>query len=148
MVMTRGKLLRTLDNNRIRQAIREAEQLTSGEICVSVAPMFWGNVEKAAEKAFVRMGMTRTKERNGVLFFVVPSRRKFVVLGDSGIHAKVGPEFWRHIVDVVSEKFHVGDFSEGLVMGIRAVGEKLADHFPYQGERDINELPNEVDEVG
>src|SRR5688572_31202092 len=45
------------------QAIRVAEQRTSGEIRVSVAPLFWGNVKKAADNAFVRMGMTVTKER-------------------------------------------------------------------------------------
>ena len=48
--------------------------------------------------------MTATKDRNAVLFFVVPARRKFVVLGDSGIHEKVGQEFWHHIVRTVSEK--------------------------------------------
>jgi uncharacterized membrane protein len=147
MVMTRGKLMRTLDNDRIRDAIQKAEQRTSGEICVSVAPIFWGNVEKAAEKAFVRMGMTRTRQRNGVLFFVVPSRRQFAVLGDTGIHEKVGSDFWRHIVDIVSKKFHEGDFTGGLIEGIEAVGEKLADYFPHQGAADLNELPNEVDET-
>jgi uncharacterized membrane protein len=146
--MTRRELFRVIDNDRIHEAIRKAEQQTSGEICVSVAPFFWGSVRRAAERAFVRMGMTRTKERNGVLFFVVPSRRKFVVLGDSGIHAKVGQDFWLHIVEVVSEKFHQGDFTEGLVRGIESVGEKLSCHFPHQGEKDVNELPNRVDELG
>ena len=86
MVMTRKKLLRAVDRERVKKAIESAEHRTSGEICVSVAPLFWGNVEKAADKAFARLGMTGTKDRNGVLFFVVPSRRKFVVLGDRGIH--------------------------------------------------------------
>ena len=85
MVMTRKKLLRVIDQKEVKAAIEKAEHQTSGEICVSVAPLFWGSIEKAADKAFVRMGMMHTKERNGVLFFVVPSRRKFVVLGDQGI---------------------------------------------------------------
>src|SRR5690242_11615968 len=69
MVMTRKKLLRIIDRERVKAAIESAEHETSGEICVSVAPLFWGNIEKAADKAFLRMGMTHTKERNGVLFF-------------------------------------------------------------------------------
>jgi uncharacterized membrane protein len=145
MVMTRKGMIRAIDNDRVRDAIRKAEKRTSGEICVSVAPVFWGNVEKAAEKTFVRMGMTRTARRNGVLFFVVPSRRRFVVLGDRGIHEKVGPEFWRHIASVVSEEFRNGHFTEGLIRGIEEVGERLAEHFPHQGERDVNELSNEID---
>jgi uncharacterized membrane protein len=144
MVMTRRQLLRAIDQDKIRAAIESAERQTSGEICVSVAPLFWGSIEKAADKAFVRMGMTRTKERNGVLFFVVPSRRKFVVLGDRGIHEKVGQEFWNRIASAISEKFRDGDFTGGLINGIEEVGKQLSIHFPY-GTTDRNELPNEVD---
>ncbi|PYS49882.1 MAG: hypothetical protein DMG13_22425 [Acidobacteria bacterium] len=144
MVMTRRKLIQKIDRERLQEAILRAERLTSGEICVSVARLFWGSIEKAADKAFVRMGMTRTRDRNGVLFFVVPARRKFVVLGDGGIHEKVGQEFWDRVVAVVSEKFKTGDFTEGLVRGIEEVGEQLATHFPHQ-PNDQNELSDEVD---
>jgi uncharacterized membrane protein len=145
MVMTRKKLLQIIDRERIKEAIQKAERRTSGEICVSVAPFFWGSVEKAADKAFVRMGMTRTKDRNGVLLFVVPSRRKFVVLGDQGIHEQVGQEFWHQVVAVVAEKFRQGDFTAGIVRGIEEVGERLAAHFPYDPDTDKNELPDDVD---
>ena len=144
MVMTRGKLLRTIDQKQVKAAIEKAEQETSGEICVSVAPLFWGSVEKAADKAFVRMGMTRTAQRNGVLFFVVPSRRKFVVLGDRAIHEKVGQDFWERVASLLSEKFHEGDFTGGLVRGIEEVGRQLSMHFPYVAS-DRNELSNDVD---
>src|SRR5207302_895867 len=123
MVMTRKKLIRTIDCEKIKEAIQKAEHRTSGEIRVSVAPYFWGSVENAADKAFARMGMTGTKERNGVLFFVVPGRRKFVVLGDRGIHERVGQEFWHQVAAAVSEKFREGDFTGGLVHGIETVGE-------------------------
>jgi uncharacterized membrane protein len=145
MVMTRKKLLQIIDRDRIKSAIQEAEHRTSGEICVSVAPLFWGSVEKAADKAFARLGMTRTKDRNGVLFFVVPARRKFVVLGDQGIHDRVGQEFWNAVAAAVSEKFRRGDFTGGLVHGIETVGEQLSTHFPYDPDTDKNELPDDVD---
>lgn len=145
MVMTRKKLMQIIDRERIKEAIQRAEHRTSGEICVSVAPFFWGSIEKAADKAFARMGVARTKDRNGVLFFVVPSRRKFVVLGDRGIHERVGQEFWHRVVAVVSEKFRTGDFTGGLVRGIEEVGEQLAAHFPYDAATDKDELPDDVD---
>jgi uncharacterized membrane protein len=145
MVMTRKKLMQVIDGAKIKDAIQKAEHRTSGEICVSVAPYFWGSIEKAADKAFARMGVARTKERNGVLFFVVPSRRKFVVLGDRGIHEHVGQEFWHQVVTVVSGKFREGDFTGGLVRGIEEVGERLAAHFPYDPTTDKNELPDDVD---
>ena len=145
MVMSHRKMLRLIDGDRIKAAIQKAEQRTSGEICVSVSRLFWGNIEKAADKAFGRLGITQTKDRNGVLFFVVPSRRRFVVLGDEGIHAKVGQEFWRRVADRVSERFREGDFTNGLVQGIEEVGEQLAAHFPYNSAADVDELTNDVD---
>ena len=143
--MTRKKLIRVIDRDKIKEAIQKAEHRTSGEIRVSVAPFFWGNVHKAAEKAFERLGMTRTKDRNSILFFVVPARRKFVVLGDSGIHERVGQQFWHRIVDVVTERFRTGDFTGGLIRGIEEVGEQLAAHFPYDAAADVDELPDDVD---
>jgi uncharacterized membrane protein len=143
--MTKKKLVQIIDCERIKKAIQAAELRTSGEICVSVAPFFWGSIDKAADKAFVRMGIARTKHRNGVLFFVVPSRRKFVVLGDSGIHECVGQEFWHRVVGVVAERFRQGDFTGGLVRGIEEVGERLSSHFPYDAATDKNELPDDVD---
>ena len=134
-----------IDKDRIKQAIHKAERRTSGEIRVSVSPLFWGDVRKAAEKAFERLGMSATKHRNAVLFFVVPMRRKVVVLGDSGIHEKVGEERWHHLVRIVTEKFKEGEFTGGLVAGIEAVGEDLAKHFPYHAANDTNELGDDVD---
>lgn len=134
-----------IDKDRIKEAIRQAERRTSGEIRVSVSPLFWGDVRKAAERAFLRLGMTATKDRNAVLFFIVPARHKFVVLGDRGIHERVGEEFWHRVVRTLSEKFRQGDFTGGIVAGVEAVGDGLARHFPYCAETDINELPDDVD---
>jgi len=143
--MTRKQLLQVVDRERIKNAIKAAEHRTSGEICVSVSRLFWGNIETAADKAFVRLGMTRTKDRNGVLLFVVPSRRKFVVLGDQGIHERVGQEFWESVAAIISGKFREGDFTGGLLNAIEKVGEELATHFPYDPATDKNELPDDVD---
>ena len=145
MVMTKRKLLRSIDTARVKAAIDNAERRTSGEISVSVARLFWGDVEKAAWKAFGRLGMTETRERNGVLIFVVPSRRRFVVLGDSGIHARVGQEFWTSVAAHLSQNFRSGDFTLGLVHAIDEVGKQLAAHFPYSATSDVNELSNEID---
>ncbi|MBK7583239.1 MAG: TPM domain-containing protein [Myxococcales bacterium] len=143
--LTRKKIRKLLDTGRIERAIVIAERQTSGEIRVSLAPWFWGNVERAAERAFVRLGMNKTQHRNGVLFFVVPSRRAFVVLGDGGVHARVGQEFWEEIASSLSDHFRRGDFTSGLVAGVTRAGEQLAEHFPYDHEHARNELPDEVD---
>jgi uncharacterized membrane protein len=143
--MTRRQLLRNIDAARVKEAIARAERRTSGEIMVSVAPIFWGSVEKAAQKAFVRLGIVQTKEHNGVLIFVVPGRKKFMVLGDSGIHAKVGQEFWEAVALQLSGHFRKGDFTGGLVSAVDIIGEKLGLYFPYDAATDVNGLPDDVD---
>ena len=143
--MSQHKLLEIIDDDRVKAAIAAAEKQTSGEIRVSISRFFWGSVRHAAEKAFNRMGMRATRDRNGILFFVVPSRRSFVVLGDEGIHQKVGQDFWEKLVAAMSGDFKEGKFNEGLIRGIEECGRLLGVHFPYQGERDVNELPDDID---
>ncbi len=143
--MHRRRLLERLDTERIREAIEEAEKKTSGEIVVSVARFFWGRLRPAAERAFRRLGMMQTRERNGILFFIVPSRRRFFVLGDKGIHEKVGQEFWDGIAAAMSGDFRKGNFAEGLLRGIETAARGLAAHFPYDARTDRNELPDKVD---
>jgi len=144
-IMSRRKLLKQLDVEKIRGAISAAEKKTSGEIRVSVAPYFWGRVRPVAERAFRRLGMANTRERNGILFFIVPARRRFVVLGDEGVHAKVGQDFWDKIAGAMADRFHEGEFSDGVVSGIEAAAEGLTAHFPYDAATDVNELPDAID---
>jgi len=144
-LISQRKLLEIIDDNRIKAAIVAAEKLTSGEIRVSVSRFFWGNIQHAAHKAFTRLGMRTTKDRNGILFFIVPSRRAFAIIGDEGIHRKVSQDFWDKLVVAISGDFKEGKFNEGLVRGIDECGRLLAVHFPYQGEKDVNELADDID---
>ncbi|HYN41822.1 MAG TPA: TPM domain-containing protein, partial [Thermoanaerobaculia bacterium] len=107
--MLRRRLRQLIDEEAVKAAISAAEHHTTGEIRVSVSTFFWGDVRKAAERAFERLGMTATVRRNGVLFFLVPSRRKFVVLGDEGIHQVVGQGFWDGVSAAISDRFRKGD---------------------------------------
>lgn len=135
---------RAIDGTRVREAIEAAERRTSAEIVVSVAPFFLGNIWKAAEGAFVRLGVARTRARNGVLVFVIPSRRQLVVMGDEGIHAQLGDPFWQEVVARIATAFARGDGTGGLVEGIARLGETLAERFP-RGPDDVNELADEPD---
>ena len=133
-----SKNRRLIDADRVRDAIVAAERQTSAELRVSLAPWFWGNVQRTADKAFVRLGMTKTHERNGVLFFVVPSRRALVVLGDAGVHARVGQDLWNELAAIQADHFGRGEFTEGLVASIARAAEDLALHFPADAERPPN----------
>jgi len=141
----RRSFRKLIDTRKVEDALRAAEAKCSGELRVSVAPFFWGDIRRAAEKAFVRLDMTATRERNGVLFFVVPARRRLVLLGDAGAHERVGQAFWNTVAAAVTGRFRAGDFTGGLVLGIDLVGAELARHFPSKGAADVNELPDQVD---
>jgi uncharacterized membrane protein len=134
-----------LDSERIVGAIAEAERKSSGEIRVHVTRRSPADLEARARRRFELLGMTKTAERNGVLFYIAPALRRFQILGDIGIHEKCGEEFWKETAHGMEEHFRKGEFTEGIVRGIEHVGELLARYFPRQaGDRD--ELPNVIDE--
>jgi uncharacterized membrane protein len=84
----------------------------------------------AAQKEFVRLGMAKSPEQNGVLIFVAPRTHKFAVIGDAGVHAKCGDEFWRKLAGAMTGYFRKSEFNEGIVHGVKKAGELLAKHFP------------------
>lgn len=129
----------------IVEAIVEAEKKTSGEIRVHVQPKCGQDAMKEAKKIFHRLRMQRTKERNGVLLFVSWKSRQFAILGDEGIHQKVGDDFWKQTRDQMVRHFSNDDVSGGIVAAVKSVGEKLKTHFPAQST-DKNELSNTMSE--
>jgi uncharacterized membrane protein len=130
--MTAGKgTFHGVDLGRIEDAVRTAERRTRGEIRVALARFyFWGDVTRAARRAFARLHMDRTRERNGVLIFLAPWRRRFAVIGDSGIAERVDPGFWDDLVRPMSAALRTGDINGGLIRAIEAVGDRLAALFP------------------
>ena len=127
----------------IRAAIKKAEATTSGEIRVHIETQVSGNVLDRAAWIFRKIGMHRTAERNGVLFFLAVNNKKFAVIGDEGINKKVPEDFWDNLKQLLQEHFAEGKFTEGLAKGILMAGSQLKEHFPYR-ENDINELPDDI----
>jgi uncharacterized membrane protein len=133
-----------LHDDQIVAAIRDAEMKTSGEIRVFLSHKEVDDAVAAAQVAFVHLGMTKTRERNGVLIFVAPRSHKFAVIGDEGVHKHCGDEFWRQMADEMSGQFKSSEFTQGIVHAVRKAGDLLAQHFPRQPD-DRNELPDRVE---
>ena len=132
-----------LDGRRIERAIAAAELRTSGELRVVIHPDKTDAPLAVATAEFGRLGMDRTRERNAILLLVAPRSRTFAFFGDTGIHAKVGPDFWQHLADALSTDFHRGAYTDGIVAALDKAGELLATHFPRRPD-DRNELPDTV----
>jgi uncharacterized membrane protein len=127
----------------ILAAVREAEDETSGEIRVHIETSLSGDVLDRAAWVFNKLGMQKTAERNGILFYLAVDSRKFAVIGDTGIHARVPEGFWEGISNSMSGLFREGKFTEGLENGIVTAGRQLKEHFPHRKD-DINELPDDI----
>ena len=131
---------------RIEDAVRAAELLTSGEVRVHIEekrPAGQDALTRAVE-VFHALGMDATAQRNGVLFYVATETRNFAVIGDSGIDAVVPPGFWDQVRDRVLTEFRRGQYADGLVAGLTLAGAQLARYFPFDPTTDRNELPDTV----
>ena len=123
--------------------IREAESKTSGEIRVHVDKARIKDPVKHAARVFDKMGMANTRERNGVLIYVNSSKREFAIIGDKGIHEKVGEGFWKRAAGDMSGAFRESRYLDGVVAAIDAIGEKLRRHFPGK-EEEVKEMRDDI----
>ena len=131
------------EKKQITDAIKAAELNTSGEVRVHVEGHCKGEVLDCAAYWFGKLDMHKTAARNGVLFYLAVTDRKFAILGDSGINTKVPENFWEEIKEHMLSRFKDARFADGLSEGIIMAGEQLKTHFPYQDD-DVNELSDEI----
>ncbi len=127
----------------IANTIAEAEKLTSGEIRIAIDKHCEGDAFEKATSYFAKLGMEKTKHRNGVLIYLAHADHKFAIIGDQGIHKVVPADFWETTRTAMQAHFAGGNLVQGVIAGITLAGEKLALFFPYQNG-DINELPNDI----
>jgi uncharacterized membrane protein len=133
---------------RITNKITDAEKTTSGEIRVAIKEnkRFLDRkrtVRQLAEKEFYKLNMQATRDKTGILLYMLLSERQFYILADQGIHEKVGQETWDKVRDEIQHKFQEGCFTEGILWGVENVGKILTEHFPIKPD-DTNEISNEV----
>lgn len=132
------------EQQRIVQAIRDAERMSSGEIRVYVESRcsFVDPIDRAKE-IFDRLQMFKTRERNGALLYIAMKDRQFAIVGDEGIHQKVGDDFWQKQSAEIKQAFHNQAFVEGIAKCVKEIGASLQKYFPYQSD-DEDELPDDI----
>ncbi len=131
------------EEERIVEAIKDAEVATSGEIRVHLENKLTDDCLKHAKEIFHLLHMDETEEKNGVLFYIAVNNKQFAIIGDSGIDKVVPDDFWESIKNTVTSEFSKGNKAEGLVLGIVEAGQKLQQFFPFQ-KSDKNELSDEI----
>lgn len=134
-----------IDTHAIEQAIAAAEKQTSAELRVVVERKAKGPLSalERANQLFDELKMRETAERNGVLIYLAFKPHLLAVVGDEGIHQKVGEAFWQEVYAAMKQHCAQENFTQAIVAGISQVGAALGEHFPLQAN-DRNELENEV----
>lgn len=106
-------------------------------------PRLKETVNRRAKELFLENELFKTKERTGILILVSLFEHQVVVLGDTGIHKKVQPSDWDHIVEDVISSIHRKKLGEGLILAIED-SKKLLEKHGFIEKTDHNELSNEV----
>lgn len=96
--------------------------------------------ERAIE-VFSRLRIWDTEDNAGVLIYLLLANRQVEIVADRGIHARVGTAAWDAICGEMQSAFSAGRFEAGAILGIEAISDLLAAHFP-PGEDNPNELPD------
>jgi len=145
------QFLSQADFDAITRAIKAAESRTSAEIRVHLerrvprrlvvgrAP----DVMTRAHRVFRRLGMHQTAERHGVLVYLAVEERRLAVVGDEGIHGRVGEPHWDRVRDLMVERLKSNAPREAIERGVEELGRALAAHYPRR-PGDENELSDEV----
>ncbi len=133
---------------RISNKIKEMEKISSGEICVSIKEKLnflnrRKSAHELAEKEFFKLGIHNTRDKTGILIFILLEGRKFFILADSGINEKVDQNIWDSVKDQMQIMFLKGEFCKGILHGVDEVGKILSKYFPIKPD-DTNELSDRV----
>lgn len=126
------------------QAVKEAEQHTSGEVRIYVEGKckYVDPVDRAKE-IFFNMGMQETRDRNAVLFYIAMDDHQLALFGDEGIYQRLGADFWYQEIRLIISEFTRHDIVGGICKCVSDIGHALKEQFPYEAD-DKNELPDEI----
>ena len=144
-----AKYLSENDLNKISEVISGIEEHTSGEIrlCIKVRRgiILEGKFtpRELALDEFLKAGMQNTKNKTGVLIFILFSERKFEIIADEGINSKISESHWEEIKNEISGEFKNENYLEGLTKAINDIGNVLKTEFPPSRDNP-DELSNEV----
>lgn len=133
------------DLSMVEEVVKRAESKTSGEIRVKIRmrcdAVHNGDVEAQAIADFKALGLTKTRDRTGVLVLVVLGERKIRVLADEGINAVLESGYLQSTADQAASCFKYGRYGAGLWSTVLTLGRVLARNFPKRDD-DTNELPD------
>jgi putative membrane protein len=100
-------------------------------------------VQAHAFRLFAEHGLHQTRDHSGLLILVSALERRVTILGDAGLHARVGSAGWQQHVEHLVARLRENRAADGIVEVIQRIDAALGRDFPARSD-DIDELPNAV----
>ncbi|MEO8513587.1 MAG: TPM domain-containing protein [Ignavibacteria bacterium] len=136
--------------NYIQSAADAVESRTVGEIVLSfrnkktLLEKLYSNHELAM-KDFDKLEVYKTRERTGVLVFLIFEEKYFDIIADEGIFAKIPDDTWNKMEEKLKDDFRNKNYAAGILTLINEMGEVLSREFPTRaGADNDDEIKNEI----
>ena len=133
----------------IRDRIGEQEKRHGGELRFAVEASLpslrlWyrQDARSRAVELFGSLRVWDTEHNSGVLIYLLLADKRVEIVADRGINSKVGAAAWEAVCGEMQRSFAAGRFEQGVTLGVTAVSDLLAAHYPPVAAC-ANELPNE-----
>lgn len=134
----------------IQSAADAVERNTVGEIVLSfrnkktLIEKLYSNHELAL-KDFERLEVYKTRERTGVLIFLIFEEHYYDIIADEGIFAKIPDDTWNKMEEKLKEEFRNKNYSTGVLALIKEIGAVLSNEFPSRaGADNDDEIEREI----
>ena len=132
----------------IEEAIEASEKLHRAEIRVVIEVALdlralW-RIKSARQRAlemFTELEVWNTRERNGVLIYMLLAERDVEIVADLGLDGRVEQSEWLRVCTVIEREFAAGHWRDGVLRGIEAATVLLTREFPAT-ESNPNEQQN------
>ena len=134
----------------IQHAIARSEHRHHGEIVFAaegslpLARVLRGvGARERAHEVFARLRVWDTEHDTGVLLYLLLADHAIEIVADRGVAREIAESEWAPICALMQDRFRRGEYEQGAIEGVAAVGELLARHFPADGTRtNPDELPD------
>lgn len=134
----------------IQTEVEKVESHTKGEIILSfrqkrtmLEKLY--KPHELAMKDFERLKVWNTKDRTGILVFIIFEERYYDIIADEGIFAKISNKVWNNQEQKLKAEFKAGNYTAGILDLVKRMGRVLKKEFPVKkGEENKDELEDEI----
>ena len=134
------------DQYAIAQAVTEAEHGHIGEIqvviegCLPSRLAYYQDTRTRARQLFAELGVWDTEYNSGVLLYLNLCDRKVEIVIDRGIKHATEQQVWDEICQNIIQNLAQKKFKEGVIEGVKQIGQVLDQYYDCK----IDDLKNEL----